>query len=265
MTAVTGAGWLPGPPRGHRLRRAATKAELATAAASRLTDQLTEILYRRKTATIALTGGSMGEAVMRALSAHPGAVDWSRVGLWWSDERFLPAGHPDRNDTQARDAGLGRLGLDPTRVHRLPQPDECADDVHLAAESYAKDLRAAAAPGRQLPAVDVLMLGVGPDGHVASLFPGHPALAVTDLVCVGIEDSPKPPPRRVTWTLPALCQADRVWFLVSGADKADAVRRALDGPAGTRPIPAGAVTGRRSTTWWVDAAAAPPAQPTGRS
>jgi 6-phosphogluconolactonase len=126
---------------------------------------------------------------------------------------------------------------------------------------YADELAAAADTGWSLPPFDVVMLGVGPDAHIASLFPEHPALHETDRDVVGVRGAPKPPPERVTLTLPALCTGRDVWFLVSGSDKAAAVGLALSG-AGPMQAPAGAVTGTRSTVWLLDRAAAthvPPA------
>lgn len=248
---------------------------LAEAVANALIAEVSVARARHGSATVVLTGGSMGEAVMAALadrarSAESTALapDWSGVDVWWGDERFLAAGDPDRNDTQAEQAGLDALGLDPERVHRCPTPNQTGGDVARAADAYAQRLQQAAVAagdaGATLPRLDVVMLGVGPDGHVASLFPGHPALAETSRTVVGVTDSPKPPPVRVTLTLAALRQAAQVWFLVSGPDKADAVRAAgtareadRSGSADTpADLPAGLVTGRRATVWWLDRAAA---------
>src|SRR3954468_23271931 len=124
-----------------------------------------------------LTGGRIAAKVLRTVGELPatGAIDWRRVDLWWGDERFLPAGDPDRNETQAREALLDALPLDPARVHAMPPSDgPDGDDAEAAAKRYARELAAAAPAGADLPRFDVLMLGVGEDGHVASIFPDHP-------------------------------------------------------------------------------------------
>lgn len=237
----------------------ATKAETAQAIAEALRDVVAAAVRDRGRADVVLTGGSMGQVVIEALTAR-GPLDWSAVHLWWGDERFLPAGHPDRNDTQAFDAGLSRLGVPASAVHSIPGPDgPTGDDLEASAAAYARELASGAngdAPTAvSVPRFDVLMLGVGPDAHVASLFPQHAAQLETSTTTVAVEDSPKPPPRRVSLTFPALCTARRVWLLVAGGDKADAVARALAG--GDRyDVPAAGARGTQETTWWIDGAAA---------
>lgn len=236
----------------------ADKQSLSEAAADRLVTAILQAQSARGRADIVLTGGSMGSAVLTALGASPGrdVVDWHRVALWWGDERFLPTGDPDRNETQAREALLGTLPLEPSLVHpmaALDGPD--GDDVDAAAARYARLLATDAKPGSDLPELDVVMLGVGPDAHVASLFPEHPALHEVERSVIGVRGAPKPPPTRISLTLRTLCAAQDVWFLVSGADKADAVGLALSG-AGPLQAPAAGVIGTRSTTWLLDRAAA---------
>jgi 6-phosphogluconolactonase len=231
---------------------------LAAAGAARLVTALLDAQTARGSASMVLTGGSMGSAILAAVAASPArdAVDWSRVDVWWGDERFLPSGDPDRNDTQNRAALLDQVPLDPARVHAVAGPDgEHGDDVEAAAAAYADALQAAASDGEPTPVFDVLMLGVGPDGHVASLFPGLTALAVQEPAAIAVRDSPKPPPTRISLTMPVLSRAEQVWFLVAGADKADAVTRTLGG-APLREAPAGGPHGRQQTLWLVDQAAA---------
>lgn len=231
---------------------------LADAAAARLVTAIVEAQSSRGQADIVLTGGSMGSAVLVSLSrsAAKDAIDWRRLNLWWGDERFLPDGDPDRNETQSRRALLDAVPLDPARVHAMPASDgPDGVDVDKAAAHYAQELAAAAPRGHDVPEFDVLMLGVGPDAHVASLFPEHPALHERNASTIGVRGAPKPPPVRVSMTFPSLCSARDVWFLVSGADKAGAVGLALSG-AGELQAPAAGVTGIRSTTWLVDRDAA---------
>ena len=231
---------------------------LASAAAARLVTAIVDAQSSRGQADIVLTGGSMGTALLVSLGHNPArdAIDWRLLNVWWGDERFLPAGDPERNETQAREALLDAVPLDPARVHGMPASDEPdGADVDAAAARYAEELTAAAPPGRNVPEFDVLMLGVGPDAHVASLFPEHPALHERDAAVIGVRGAPKPPPVRISMTFQSLCAARDVWFLVSGADKAGAVGLALSG-AGPLQAPAAGVTGIRSTTWLLDRDAA---------
>ncbi|RKE21672.1 6-phosphogluconolactonase [Streptomyces sp. TLI_171] len=229
-------------------------AVLAQAAAARLITALVDAQAARGTAHAVLTGGRNGNALLAALAAHPArdAVDWARVDLWWGDERYLPAGDPERNAVQAA-AFLDAVRPLGARVHELPAADGTAPEA--AAERYAAELAAAAAPGEQVPVFDVLMLGVGPDAHVASLFPGHPGVREREGAVIAVHDSPKPPPTRLSLTLPALNGARQAWLLAAGADKAEAVALALTDP-GADTAPASAVSGTERTLWLVDEAAA---------
>jgi 6-phosphogluconolactonase len=236
---------------------------LAEAAAARLVTRLVDAQTARGWGSAVLTGGGVGISVLTALAGSPArdAVDWRRVDLWWGDERYLPAGHPDRNETQARQALLDAVPLDPARVHRMPasdDPTEGGPDADAAAARYADELaRAAAAEGTRgpLPVLDVLMLGVGPDAHVASLFPDMAAVHESERTVVAVHGAPKPPPTRISLTLPAITSAEEVWLLVAGSAKAPAVGLSLRG-AGPVQAPAGSAVGRRSTLWLLDRAAA---------
>lgn len=231
---------------------------LAENAAARLVMAIIDAQSSRGQADIVLTGGSMGSAVLVSLSQSPAKdiIDWPHLNLWWGDERFLPTGDPERNVTQARLALLDSVPLDRSRVHPMPASDgPDGSDVDAAAARYSAELAGAAPRGLSVPGFDVLMLGVGPDAHVASLFPEHPALHERDAAAIGVRGAPKPPPVRVSLTFPSLCSARDVWFLVSGPEKAGAVGLALSG-AGALQAPAAGVTGLRSTTWLVDRDAA---------
>lgn len=231
---------------------------LAAAAAARLVTAIVDAQSSRGQADVVLTGGSMGSALLASLahSAARDAIDWRHLNVWWGDERFLPTGDPERNETQSRKALLDAVPLDPARVHPMPASDgPDGTDVDAAASRYAAELAAAAPRGRDVPEFDVLLLGVGPDAHVASLFPEHPALHERDASTIGVRGAPKPPPIRVSMTFASLCAARDVWFLVSGADKAGAVGLVLSG-AGQMQAPAAGVHGIRSTTWLLDRDAA---------
>lgn len=225
---------------------------LADAAGARLLTAVLDAQAARGRALVALTGGSMGSAVVTSLAAQPGcaAVDWSQVWVWWGDERYLPAGDADRNDTQNDDAGLSGLGLEPAHVLRVLGPDASAS-AEASAEAYGETLRELGPDG-----FDVVVLGVGPDGHVASLFPHHPAQRDESGPAVAVHDSPKPPPDRVSLTFDTLQRTRAVWFLVSGDDKATAVAAALAPGTERWDVPASGVRGTEATLWLVDAAAA---------
>ena len=231
---------------------------LAEAVAARLLIRLLDAQAARGVAGVVLTGGRVAAKVYQAVAASPArdAVDWSRVDVWWGDERFLPGGDPERNETQARAALLDAVPVDPARVHTMP-PSDGPDgaDPEAAAARYAATLAAAAKPGSEvLPHFDLLLLGVGEDGHVASVFPEHPA-AYESRPVVAVRGAPKPPPVRISLTLPAINTAEEVWLIATGPDKADAVGMALSG-AGPVQLPAAGVGGVTRTLWLLDRAAA---------
>jgi 6-phosphogluconolactonase len=229
---------------------------LASVVAARLVVKIIDAQASRGQAHIVLTGGRIAAKVLRAINGLPAAaaIEWSRVDLWWGDERFLPSGDPDRNETQAREALLDSLPLDASRVHAMPPSDgPDGDDAEAAAARYAREL-AAAGDGRDLPHFDVLMLGVGEDGHVASIFPEHPVAHETGTTAA-VHNSPKPPPTRITLTLPAIKSAEEVWLIAAGPDKAGPVGKTLDG-SGTGQLPAASATGAVRTVWLLDRAAA---------
>lgn len=231
---------------------------LVTLTGGRLLTTVLDAVAARGEAHVALTGGTMGSAVVAALADHPAhdAVDWSRVHFWWGDERYLPAGDAGRNDTQNDDAGLSSLTAGSDRVHRVPGPEE-VDSAEEAARRYEERLRE---QGSGL--FDVVLLGVGPDGHVASLFPGHPRQRAADTIAVAVHDAPKPPPTRVSLTAECLSRSREVWFVVSGADKAEAVAKGVSG-APPEESSAGLVRGLERTLWLVDEAAAELVDPVG--
>ncbi|GAA1120668.1 6-phosphogluconolactonase [Citricoccus alkalitolerans] len=264
-------------------------------AAGELLRILADGVRDRGAASAVLTGGGTGTGILAALSDLVSSAsnvaessaglrspdlrmpDWSRVHLWWGDERFLPAGDPDRNEQQAEEALLQELtarhGMPAANIHRMPSAARTAgaatmlpmtQSITTAAEAYASELAAQArvdpGPDDRLPVFDVVMLGVGPDAHIASLFPGLPGPLARGATVIAVEDSPKPPPRRLSLTVDALNTAERLWFVVAGADKAEAVaevRRARDDETtDAARWPASVVSGRDATVWWLDGAAA---------
>ncbi|WP_225754363.1 6-phosphogluconolactonase [Actinotalea sp. Marseille-Q4924] len=240
-------------------------ATVASATAARLLLLLLDGQATHRPLHVGLTGGTVGIRTLREVATSPlrDAVDWTGVHLWWGDERFLPTGHPDRNETQAREALLEALPIPAGNIHAMPAAD--APGIATpedSAEAYATELGSFAAEhepgddaGPAVPTFDVLLLGMGPDGHVASLFPGHEALTVVDRTVVGVHGSPKPPPERVSLTWPVIEAALEVWLVVAGADKAEAAARGLAGDDIVSTPAAGAL-GRRRTLWLLDVEAA---------
>ena len=222
---------------------------LATAVAGELLSRLADAQSAGHVPQIGLTGGTIADAVHREVARlSPGfEVDWGRVVVWWGDERFVARDSADRNAGAARAAFLDAVGA--TQVHEMPAVEDAAD-VAAAATAYSATMREHGAVE-----FEVLMLGMGPDGHIASLFPGHPALDL-DAIAIGLTDSPKPPPERVTLTLPCLNRSRCVWFLVSGEHKAAAVAAALAAEGDPHEIPARGVVGRQETIWFLDRDAA---------
>lgn len=234
--------------------------ELVAAVAERFYRTVSGILGRQETAHIVLTGGTVGVACLAAIGRSPerDGLDWSRLHLWWGDERWLPDGDAERNDAQADAALLSDLladqRIEASHVHRFPASDG-ALDLDAAAAAYAQELASHAADAAELPHLDLVFLGVGPDGHVASLFPDREGIRTTTGTVVPVRNSPKPPPERLSLTLPAITSADRVWLTLAGADKAGALGLALAG-ANTIEVPAAGAEGRLRTVVFVDRAAA---------
>ena len=240
-----------------------TAAELADDVAARLVAALATALRTRPLAHLVVTGGGILEQMMAALAVQPArdAVDWHRVVLWWGDERFVEAASPDRNDRAAFEVLFAGLPLDPANVHRMAASDGAfGDDPEAAAAGYAQELRVAAAADRitssdggpaEVPQFDVAVLGIGPDGHCASLFPEHPGVYETERMVIAVHNAPKPPPVRLSLTFPALDAANEVWFVASGEAKARAVALAHSG-AGRVQVPAAGPRGRHRTLWLID-------------
>jgi 6-phosphogluconolactonase len=232
------------------------KASLAASVAARFLTKLVDIVDERGEATVVLTGGTMGSAVLEAVreSAARDSVDWSHVNVWWGDERWLPAGDPERNDTQADDALLSHLPLDPGRIHRFAASDAGLglDDAALA---YAAELVEHAPEGAEYPRFDITFLGVGPDGHIASLFPERGGIQETLKTVIPVRNSPKPPPERLSLTLPVINSSLRIWLVLAGADKASALGLTL-ADASVLEVPAAGARGRKRTLFFVDGEAA---------
>jgi 6-phosphogluconolactonase len=214
----------------------------------------TDAVQTRGRCAVALSGGSTPKAFYRLLAAPAfrGRVRWSDIHFFWGDERHVPPDHPDSNYRMAVEAMLSNVPVAPANVHRirgeLPDADE-------AARAYEAEMRACV-EGEPVPRFDLIDLGIGTDGHTASLFPGSAALAETERLCVA-NWVVKLNAYRVTFTFPVLNAARAVVFVATGTEKAPVVQRVLYDPAAASPLPAQLVRPVDGELWWMlDRAAA---------
>ena len=218
---------------------------MATEVARRFIAVVGSLLEQGRHPQVVLTGGTFAgllyEEITRQSAVVP--IDWTGIDFWWGDERFVAADSPDRNAVEARQAFLDRVGA--TRIHEMPTPNS-ACSVDEGARAYEAQLRGSS-EGR----FDLVLLSMGPDGHVASLFPGSDQAGVTDRIAVGVTGSPKPPPERITLTFEALSRSERVWIFAAdsgpGGAKEGAFNRAM---AEDEDISAARVHGREETIWF---------------
>ena len=220
------------------IRTSQNSDELVTSAASDFATLAGELLATKPKIRILLTGGSLGIAFIAALADK--RVEWDRVWLMFSDERFVPLDHQDRNEHQ----GITAWPELAVRLTRFPATDteieEAAAQTIAALEAELGSLSA------EDSCFDLTVLGMGPDAHVASLFPGH---TQKDLWVIAESNSPKPPAARLSLSYQALNRSERVWFLAAGESKSWAVAQSLDPASG---LPAGKVRGRSETVWYLD-------------
>ena len=231
--------------------------ELAEAAATSVSRLSTQAVAARGRFTLALSGGSLPKILCPPLVAEPrrAQIDWSAWHVFWADERCVPLTDPESNYRLAREVLFDHVDIPPAQIYAL---DDSLDPA-AAAAAYQSGLAQLFQPGPgRLPRFDLILLGLGDDGHTASLFPRHPLLNETERWVAPIFDSPKPPPERITLTLPVINNARRVIFIAGGAGKADILSQLFDStlPPDTFPAqmvqPAGG-----QPTWFVDEAAAP--------
>lgn len=225
---------------------------VAQAAAETFIHYVAGLLDNQAEVHVSITGGTAGIKTLDAIGAHPqiGEVDWSRVHIWWGDERFVDGDSNDRNAVQAYNGFLAKLPLSHDKVHVFPSRDEIPD-LDAAVHNFAAHVSKYARDG--FIDFDLTLLGMGPDGHINSLFPGKAQVA-EGVAIIAEHDSPKPPPQRLSFTYEAVNRSEQVWFLVAGADKAEAAAVAFsDNPT---VLPVGRVAGIDRTIWFIDQAAA---------
>ena len=234
----------------------ADSAALVAAAGDRLVAAITDAIEKQGKAQIVLTGGGTGIGLLKRVGERGEKIDWSNVHLYWGDDRFVPEDDDERNYKQAKEALLDHVYIPAANVHPMSASGAAfGDDLDAAARDYEQVLSANADDGQPAPDFDVHLLGMGPEGHINSLFPDTAAVRETSELVLGVEDSPKPPPRRITLTLPAIQRSREVWLVVSGAGKADAVAAAIGG-AKPVDVPAAGAVGRDATVWLLDEDAA---------
>lgn len=245
----------------REVRRLADAGAVCHAAAEAFCAAFEECAARGRRFRVALSGGSTPRRFHALLAAAPyrERIAWREVDFFWGDERALPPEHPDSNYHMARESLLDPLAVDPSQAHRMPAE---ADDIDAAAHAYQSEIADAFAvdPGGPPPRFDLLLQGMGSDGHTASLFPGSAALAERRRWVVANEVSSPDAvgsSRRMTFTYPLINAAERVVFLVTGAGKAGALAEVLEGPRDPSRLPAQGVSpATGSLLWLVDEAAA---------
>lgn len=231
------------------------RSALAASVAARFLTKVIDLIEDEGEAHVVLTGGSVGIEVLAAIAASPArnSIDWSQVHVWWGDERWLPRDDDERNEKQAREALLDHVPVDESKVHPFPASDDGLS-LEEAAAAYQDELRAAAREGEEFPRFAITFLGVGPDGHIASLFPEREGPLVDVAGVIAVHDSPKPPPERLSLTLPLINTSERIWVVLAGGDKAPAIGLALAG-ASPADVPVAGVLGRKRTVFFIDQAA----------
>ncbi|EPH00325.1 6-phosphogluconolactonase [Propionibacterium sp. oral taxon 192 str. F0372] len=233
----------------QRIHRYRDLGELATGMAGRLARRIVELQAIKDRVHIALPGGTTAHAVFEALAGLAPAVqlDPSKLELWWTSERYVPTTDLNRNSTQALAILARTIQLVSAQVHPMPSTKGTTDPSE-AAWAYAKDLGEVD--------FDICLLGLGVDGHVASIYPGHPSMrsqAEKGMRVIGVSEAPLPPAERISVTLSTINRSDEVWLMAAGPSKAAAAARGINHDD---RIPAGLVHGLSATYWFLDRAAA---------
>ncbi len=234
-----------------------SKQALAGSVAARFLTNIVDVLQEQDDVHVVLTGGTVGTAVLAAINASAArdTIDWSRVNFWWGDERWVGRADPERNELQARNALLDHIDVPADNIHSFGASDDSAeqgtDALDAAAARYSAELLRHAPQGASYPRFDVTLLGMGSDGHVASLFPHRSGIREREASVVAVRDSPKLPADRLSLTRPVLNSSDQIWLVLAGTDKASALGLTLAG-ASRDEVPAAGIKGRQRTLFFVD-------------
>lgn len=232
-----------------------TPAALADESARRFADLARAAIQQHGRFSVALSGGSTPRAMHQRLAQPPlrDAIDWANVHIFWGDERFVAPDSEESSYRMARETLLDAVPIPAANIFPIPT---IGGTPASAANAYAETL--AVQLGAETPRFDLILLGIGPDGHTASLFPGHPEpSAPSDQLAIPVENAPKPPPTRISFTYKIINAAEHVLFAITGADKAEALQAVLRGPRNVAQLPAQGVNpASGSLVWLADAAAA---------
>jgi 6-phosphogluconolactonase len=230
-------------------------AELADESADRFAKLAQAAIATQGRFTVALSGGSTPRALYERLARPPlrETIDWANIHIFWGDERFVPPDDAESCYRMARETLLAHVPIPAANIYPVPTVGGTAE---AAAEAYAETISAFF--GTEAPCFDLVLLGMGPDGHTASLFPSHAeVINPSGKLVLAVHDAPKPPPTRITCTYELINAAANIIFLVAGADKATTLREVLRGPVDLARLPAQGVRPQRGTlVWLVDQAAA---------
>jgi 6-phosphogluconolactonase len=232
------------------IRRAANGPEVAQLAAREIIETLELVLVSKPVVNVALTGGTVGILTLAVLAEQPdlSRLDLSRVHFWWGDERYVESTSSDRNANQARAAFFDKVAVSEDNIHEFPASEigDLSTGKKIFEDALSKHF------GPDLPAFDLTILGMGPDGHIASLFPGHEELSVGEVV-VAESNSPKPPAERLSLSFDVLNASTKIIFVVSGLDKSAAVTAVHTDE--NCQLPAAKVQAQGETIWFIDQAA----------
>jgi len=230
------------------VHKAINAADVADQASHLFIDEVVELQAKQNLVHVALTGGTVGILTLKHLQKHPrlNEIDLARLHIWFGDERYVASDSSDRNAQQAREALLDHLDIPELNIHEFP-----ATDSGLAVTDAAIEFeRTLLEWFDDEPQMDLMLLGMGPDGHVASLFPGH---QYSDAPIVSESDSPKPPSERLSMSMRMINSSKRIVFVVSGMDKAEAIEQIHKNDE--CDLPAAKVSAKGQTLWIIDEAA----------
>ena len=232
------------------IRRAANGPEVAQLAAREIIETLEQVLVSKPVVNVALTGGTVGILTLAVLAEQPdlSRLDLSRVHFWCGDERYVESTSSDRNANQARAAFFDKVAVSEDNIHEFPASE--IGDLSTGKKIFEEALVKHFGPG--LPVFDLTILGMGPDGHIASLFPGHEELSVGEVV-VAESNSPKPPAERLSLSFDVLNASAKIIFVVSGLDKSAAVTAVHTDE--NCQLPAAKIQAKGETIWFIDQAA----------
>jgi len=231
------------------VRKAINALDVARQAADEIVSSLTSILDTKETANVALTGGTVGILTLEVLARSQASnqIDFSKVHFWWGDERFVSSDSSDRNANQARVALLDATAVSESNIHEFPSTDSGLN-IDQARDHFEQELLKAFEGNT--PSMDLTIMGMGPDGHVASLFPG---MNSASKIVVAVHNSPKPPLQRLSLSMDVINASTKIIFVVSGIDKSESVEAVHKDPE--CDLPAARVAAKGLTLWIIDEAA----------